>query len=51
MTDNPTCPECGTEIRPNDSVARHPDGICHIRCLPVPVVPPAPEENDEPLTP
>ena len=51
MNDYPACPECGTEIRPSDSVARHPDGMCHIRCLPRPVIPPAAEGEDDTPTP
>jgi hypothetical protein len=35
MTDEPSCPECGSTIRPSDAVARHPDGLCHARCLPI----------------
>ena len=51
MTADPTCPECGMEIRPADSVARHPDGMCHIRCLPAPKAQAAPEEDDATPTP
>ena len=33
MTENPNCPVCGESIRPSDSVARYPEGTCHIRCF------------------
>ena len=34
MTEDANCPVCGEGIGPSDSVARYPDGICHIRCFP-----------------
>jgi hypothetical protein len=49
MTDEPSCPECGSTIRPSDAVARHPDGICHARCIPIPEA--LPEGKDDEAKP
>jgi hypothetical protein len=49
MTEDLSCPECGGIIKPADAVARHPDGICHARCIRVPEA--LPESKDDEATP